>query len=41
MLEIMYEAPGDKSLREIRITKEIVQAQIEKPGSITALLKSA
>jgi ATP-dependent Clp protease ATP-binding subunit ClpX len=41
MLEIMYEAPGDRSLREIRITREILQAQIETPGSITALLKSA
>ena len=41
MLEIMYEAPGDKSLREVHITREIVLAQLEHPGSITPLLKSA
>jgi ATP-dependent Clp protease ATP-binding subunit ClpX len=41
MLEIMYEAPGDKSLRDIRITKEVVAAQLENPGRITPLLKTA
>ena len=40
MLEIMYEAPGKKELRDIRITKEIVTAQLENPGSVTPLLKS-
>jgi len=41
MLEIMYEAPGQKSLRDIRITKEVVTAQLENPGSVTPLLKTA
>jgi len=41
MLEIMYEAPGTKSLRDIRITKEVVTAQLENPGSVTPLLKTA
>ena len=41
MLEIMYEAPGEKALRDIRITKEIVTAQLENPGCVTPLLKSA
>jgi len=41
MLEIMYEAPGTKSLRDIRITKEVVTAQIENPGRVTPLLKTA
>jgi len=41
MLEIMYEAPGTKSLRDIRITKEVVTGQLENPGSVTPLLKTA
>jgi len=41
MLEIMYAAPGDAALREVHITKEIVQAQIANPGAVTPLLKSA
>ena len=41
MLEIMYEAPGNKTLRDIRITKEVVTAQIENPGRVTPLLKTA
>jgi ATP-dependent Clp protease ATP-binding subunit ClpX len=41
MLEIMYEAPGNKDLRNIHITREIVRAQLENPGSVTPLLKSA
>jgi ATP-dependent Clp protease ATP-binding subunit ClpX len=41
MLEIMYEAPGEKALRDIRITKEVVTAQLENPGSVTPLLKTA
>ena len=40
MLEIMYEAPSEKSLRDIRITKEVVTAQLEAPGSVTPLLKA-
>ena len=41
MLEIMYEAPGDKSLHDIRITKEAVTAQLENPGRVTPLLKTS
>ncbi len=41
MLEIMYEAPGEKALRDIRITKEVVIAQLENPGLVTPLLKTA
>ncbi len=41
MLEIMYEAPGDKSLRDIRITKDVVIAQLENPGHVTPLLREA
>ncbi len=41
MLEIMYEAPGNQALREIHITKEIVTAQLENPGRVTPLLKTA
>jgi len=41
MLEIMYEAPGEKTLRDIHITKEVVTAQLENPGRVTPLLKSA
>jgi ATP-dependent Clp protease ATP-binding subunit ClpX len=42
MLDIMYEAPGNDALRNVRITREIVQAQAGKPGaSVIPLLKSA
>ena len=41
MLEIMYAAPGDKTLHDIRITKEVVVAQLENPGRVTPLLKTA
>ena len=41
MLEIMYEAPGTKSLRDLHITKEVVTAQLENPGRVTPLLKLA
>ncbi len=41
MMDVMYEAPGSSNLREIKITKAMVQAQLAEPGSLIRDLKSA
>jgi ATP-dependent Clp protease ATP-binding subunit ClpX len=41
MMEIMYEAPGNPALRDIRVTQEMVKAQLARPGSAIEMLKGA
>jgi len=38
MMEIMYEAPGNPALKDIRITAEMVQAQAEGGAAASRLL---
>ena len=38
MMEIMYEAPGNKKLKDIHITPEMVLAQAEGGDAATRLL---
>ena len=38
MMEIMYEAPGNPALKDIRITAEMVQAQAEGGDAASRLL---
>jgi len=41
MLDVMYEAPGDKSHRTIHITREAVLAHAENPRAIPSLLQTS
>lgn len=41
MMEIMYEAPGNPAMRKIRVTQEMVKAQLASPGSVIEMLKEA
>ena len=41
MMEIMFEAPGNKRLKKIHVTEAMVSAQQEKPGAILDMLLKA
>ncbi len=41
MLDLMFEAPGRKDFKQITITKDMVKAQLERPGALLEHLKSA
>ena len=39
MMDLMYEAPGDPALRDIRVTREMVRAQLKDPGALLRSLR--
>ncbi len=41
MLDLMYELPGNRELKEITITEEMVKEQLAAPGTLFKKLKSA
>jgi ATP-dependent Clp protease ATP-binding subunit ClpX len=41
MMEVMYEAPGNPALRDVKVTKALIQAQLAEPGALVRQLKSA
>ena len=40
MMDVMYEAPGDEGLKNIRITREMVQEQLRDPDSLLRTLRA-
>ncbi len=40
MMDVMYEAPGDDRLKDIRITREMVQEQLRDPDSLLRTLRA-
>lgn len=41
MTDVMYEAPGNKSLKKAHITQALVEAQLKKPGTLLQALAKA